>query len=313
MGAGAEAEAELGLELELVPLCAERCERTIGLLANAIVCLAQVGDFVAAASGPCIHVYVPLGGWDEVCVLQEHKAAVVALKGHEDKLISASPDRTIRIWSSVTWTCVNVLHTEKASICTMAIFDDLLVTGSDDGALKTWDVRGWSHRSTVAAHSHVIWAITRLGRDRIITGSSDRLIKVWRARSSSSRNGFDLEQTLEGHQDEVQALAVDSERNWLLSGADDVTIFIHDTMSWTVVRKIVLENRAVLSLLSYGRHIIFGLGNGQVIIFDKDQIVNEGKPERSLTGHSNCVMAFLALEGRLVTASFDCTIKVWGP
>jgi WD40 repeat protein len=191
----------------------------------------------------------------------------------------------------------------------MAFMDDKLITGSDDGLLKSWSLAGWSLARTVPAHQHVVWALARYGQNVVISGSSDTIIKVWNV----TRNDFTLVTTLTAHKDEVQALAVDQRSGWLLSGSDDGTVCIHDCKTWQCIRKLGWQGRAVLSLLTHGDMIVAGLGNGTVSIYLKSQIMLSDRPAVNLEQHKSCVMAIAVANEKLVTASYDRTIRIWVP
>ncbi|GBG29427.1 WD repeat-containing protein wdr-5.1 [Hondaea fermentalgiana] len=293
----------------LAPLVVNKCEHTLSGFVHPVCALAFVGGYLAAASSDSIFIY-RIRDWELVTTLRGHESTVVSLRAFQDRLISASPDRTIRVWSTDTWECLNVVSTSKSSVCTMIVHEDKLITGSDDGALKSWSLSSWNLLRNVSAHQHVIWALATYGKDTLITGSSDTTIKVW---SICRKGGFQAVCTLDCHKDEVQALTVDHSRGWLLSGSDDGCINIHDCKTWTQLRSISWHGRAVLSLVSYGNRVIAGLGNGVVGIWDKDEILQSEKCLTELVEHKSCVMALQAVQGRLVTASYDRTIRIWGP
>lgn len=292
----------------LQPLIVNKCERTLTGFGHPVCALAFVAGHLAAASCNSIFIY-RVSDWELVTTLHGHSSTVVSLKALPDRLISASPDRTIRVWSADTWEYISVLPTPKSSVCTMIVHEDKLITGSDDGALKSWSLSSWNLLRNVSAHQHVIWALATYGKDTLITGSSDTSIKVW---TICRKGGFQAVCTLDGHKDEVQALAVDHSRNWLLSGSDDGCINIHDCKTWTLLRSISWHNRAVLSLVSYGNRIVAGLGNGVVGIWDKDAILQSDEVITSLSEHKSCVMALQVVHGHLITASYDRTIRIWG-
>uniref|UniRef100_A0A7S2RH86 BACK domain-containing protein n=1 Tax=Mucochytrium quahogii TaxID=96639 RepID=A0A7S2RH86_9STRA len=292
------------------PLEVSVCERTIEGHQRAVCALTTVGNYVASACGDYrVRVFNPANDWRCEYVLDGHTSAVVALKSVGDLLISAGPDKTIRIWSTQTWECVHVIRTPKSSVCSLAVFDNKLITGGDDGTLKSWGMSGWGLQRTVIAHAHVIWSLARYRQDVLISGSSDTKISVWNV----SRNGFSLITTLTQHKDEVQALAVDHQNDWLISGSDDGMVNIHSCKNWECLRTFCWQNRAVLSLVSYGNKIIAGLGNGDVNIWNKDDFLKSNGRAVTIKAHSSCVMALVVTGQRLVTGSYDRTVKVWGP
>ncbi len=291
------------------PLVARRCEKTIHGHGQAVCALAVMGNYLITASGDHkIRVY-DTTTWVCERILEGHESSIVGIKVTDDKLMSASSDRTIRVWSVRNWSCIAVLHNNKFATCSLTTIGDMLITGSDDGCLKSWSMSTWSLQRTIPAHQHVIWALACYEEDILISGSSDTRIKVW----SVQRGNISLVRTLHVHKDEVQALAVDNDNNWLVSGSDDGTISIHDCKTWNCLRNLEWQGRAILSLVTYDRHIIAGLGSGTVNIWNGDELIHNNAAPLELKEHTSCVMALAIVRGKLVSASFDRSVKIWGP
>jgi len=284
------------------------CERTISQHDRAVCALVVYNEYIITGSADSKIRVFNTGTWSLQCILEGHTQAVVTLKlVGDDRLISACPDKTIRIWSLLTWNCIRVLPSAKSSVCSLAILGDKLVSGADDGCLKTWGIGNWSLHRTVHGHSHVIWALASYGQDIVVSGSSDTTIKVWQV----DKNGFNLVTTLTGHRDEVQALTIDVQRDWLFSGSDDGTIKIHECSNWQCIRTLQWSNRAVLSLVSYGGNLVAGLGNGAISIWELDRIMHQDAATNTLKDHTSCVMALGIFRSKLVSVSYDRTLKIW--
>jgi len=296
-------------EAPVVALDSLACERTITVHEHAICALTVFENFVITASGDGMLRVFDADSWDCVRVLEGHTNSVVSVTTCGGYIISASPDKTLRVWCPRTWTTVHVVNTGKSATCSMCVIQDKLITGSDDGLLKSWNTAGWSLLRTVPAHQHVVWSLACYNKDTLVSASSDTTIRVW----SLSRNEFDLVTSLTVHNDEVQGLAVDQKRHWLFAGSDDGVISIHDCKTWTCIRTITCHGKAVLSLLTYGNKLVSGMGNGSIFVWDKDQILNREDCFASLIEHKSCVMALSVARGKLVSASYDRTVKVWGP
>jgi len=283
----------------------KKCERTLIGHTRAVCALAVCGDDVLSGSGDgSIRVWSSTNNWECYKVLKGHTNSVVALKVYQDKLLSASPDKTICVWEVGTWRHDRVLMGHRSAVCALSIcYNDKLCSGSDDGHLKIWNCRTWALERTIQAHSHVIWSLASC-REFIVSGSSDTTIRVW------DSNNWRFVVTLGQHRDEVQALAVSEDTNELFSGSDDGMICVWNTYTWECIRTLDSNKRAILSLCVYGPNkIILGLGNGVLKVWNSNPLSSDG----ALTEHSSCVMAVTKFKGKLLSASYDKTVKVWGP
>jgi len=283
----------------------KKCEATLHGHSRAVCAITVCGNDVLSGSGDgTIRVWSSTNNWECYKVLKGHSNSIVALKVYQDKLLSASPDKTICVWEVGTWKHDRVLTGHRSAVCALSIcYNDKLCSGSDDGQLKVWNCRTWALERTIQAHSHVIWSLASC-REFIISGSSDTTIRVW------DSNNWRFIVTLDQHRDEVQALAVSEDTTELYSGSDDGMICVWNTYTWECVRTLDSNKRAILSLCVYGPNkIVSGLGNGVVKVWNSNPLTSDG----ALTEHTSCVMAVAVFNGKVVSASYDKTVKVWGP
>ena len=135
---------------------------------------------------------------------------------------------------------------------------------------------------------------------KLISGSSDNTIKIW------STTTWICERTLTDHTDDVDALALTPDGRKLLSGSDDMTVKIWDTASWVCERTLQCD-RPVWSLLVSGSTVFIGQTEGTLDSFNWET----GEKVGTLAGHSRAVRCFALSGGKLCSASWDRTIKVW--
>ena len=156
-------------------------------------------------------------------------------------LVSASRDKTLRIWDVTTGYCVKTLRGHGDWVRDVAPSPDgrwLLSAGNDQTA-RLWDASTGEQKNAIAAHEHVVECcafapatsyphLATLAQMKkppspsssaefLATGARDKTIRLWDARGT-------LVKTLVGHDNWVRALAFHPGGKYLLSVSDDKTI-----------------------------------------------------------------------------------------
>jgi F-box and WD-40 domain protein 1/11 len=73
-------------------------------------------------------------------VLVGHRAAVNVVDFDEKYIVSASGDRTIKVWSTSSCEFVRTLNGHKRGIACLQYHDRLVVSGSSDNTIRLWDI-----------------------------------------------------------------------------------------------------------------------------------------------------------------------------
>eukprot|EP00053_Salpingoeca_punica_P013743 m.124455 g.124455 ORF g.124455 m.124455 type:complete len:752 (+) comp16292_c0_seq2:70-2325(+) len=119
-------------------------------------------------------------------------AAVLQLNGHEknvcsvrfcsgDRLLTASWDKTARLWDIRTGNCLAVFqgHTESLT-CAIPVGPsaNLFLTASGDKTVKLWDAEG-KCLHTYTAGSHAVRALAMISESMFVSGWNDGVVRVW--------------------------------------------------------------------------------------------------------------------------------------
>jgi WD40 repeat protein len=89
-----------------------------------------------------------------------------------DRIISASSDRSIKIWNAFTGECVGTLLGHKnAVICIQLLSNNRLVSGSWDSTIKIWDLNKQKCLLTLKGHKSFISCLCLFRNDLLISGS----------------------------------------------------------------------------------------------------------------------------------------------
>ncbi|MGH9938894.1 MAG: hypothetical protein ACREAM_21850, partial [Blastocatellia bacterium] len=127
-----------------------------------------------------------------------HPALIRTLEGHSGNvrgcafspdgqlIVSASHDRTLKVWDAMTGEMLRTLEGHSSSVIGCAFSPDgqLIVSASDDRTLKVWDAMTGQMLRTLEGHSDYVrgCAFSPDGK-LIVSASYDRTLKIWDAKT----------------------------------------------------------------------------------------------------------------------------------
>ncbi|EIW72921.1 hypothetical protein TREMEDRAFT_59082 [Tremella mesenterica DSM 1558] len=145
---------------------------------------------------------------DLVC--QAHEDSVLCVKGDDERVVSCSKDKTIRLFTIKDLQETLVIHASseegrhRGAVNAVGLSKEYIVSGSGDKTVRVWDIHTGSLLAAVEAHSRGIASVAfssqpspyssfepKMGytyKGTIITGSADASIRTFHllARSTSS-------------------------------------------------------------------------------------------------------------------------------
>lgn len=148
-------------------------------------------------------------------ILIGHRAAINAIDFDEEFIVSASGDRTIKVWSSVTAEFVRTLRGHRRGIACLQYRDRLVVSGSSDNTIR-WVFGIW-HQPCVRTDTF------RSGSPELTRWPTNRrsnTFSIWEVETGTCLR------VLEGHVQLVRCLRFD--KRYIVSGAYDGRIKIWD-------------------------------------------------------------------------------------
>ncbi len=112
---------------------------------------------------------------------------------------------------------------------------------------------------------------------------------------------------LEGHTGNVLSLAECQGR--ICSAASDGSIRVWDRATATLERSLHAdEDNAPIALAAWGRHVVSSHDDGTLMVWD----VAQGACEQVLVGHSGPALTLAVCGQRLLSGSWDKSVRVWG-
>ena len=250
-------------------------------------------------------------------------------RGHEDRIssvalalsagkltiVSGSWDEAVRVWQADetgrVWQADStpspplLCHDDRVSCVEISADGKYIVSGSDDETVRVWEVNGKTR--TLRGHEGIVNCVT-ISPDGlyIVSGSDDRTVRVW---------GIDGKpvSVFRGHEDKVIAVIFAFAGNGdstVISGSIDQTIRTWSNGMTPLSSTIRLHERGLrCGALFQDGHKIFPSPDGITI-----QVIKEGNVDGLLLcGHDDTIscLSFSAVSKRIVSGSFDKTVRVW--
>ena len=168
---------------------------------------------------------------------EETIASIMTLAGHSDivrrgafspdgsRIVTASWDRTARIWDAKTGGTLAILSGHSAHVWNAVFSPDgsRIVTISRDLTARIWDARTGAALATLSGHSDDLnSAAFNPDGSRIVTASNDKTAMIWDARSGAALA------TLSGHSSVVNSAVFSPDGSRIITVSSDDTVRIWD-------------------------------------------------------------------------------------
>ena len=161
-----------------------------------------------------------------------HRAAVNVVDFDNRYIVSASGDRTIKVWLTSTCEFVRTLTGHKRGIACLQYKGNLVVSGSSDFTIRLWDIECGECLRILEGHDELVRCI-RFDNKRIVSGAYDGKIKIWDLKSAMEQRPAASTlcmQTLTEHTGRVFRLQFDEFQ--IVSSSHDDSIIIWDFLNY---------------------------------------------------------------------------------
>jgi WD40 repeat protein len=224
------------------------------------------------------------------------------------KVVSASFDRTLKVWDLAYGTALQTLTGHTDAVKAVAVTPDgrWVISGSKDRTLKVWDLERGLNLATLTGHTGMIEtvAVTPDSR-RAVSGSWDHTLKIWDLERKKELH------TMIGHTRQVEAVALTPDGRLAVSASSDKTLKIWDLDHGKELYTLSAHNDGVTSVAVTpdGRHAISASLDRTLKIWD----LHSGNELGTLTGHNEEVetVAITPDGQRAISGSRDRTLKIW--
>ena len=236
------------------------------------------------------------------------------LKGHTDyvsfatfspdgtKIVSASSDRTIRIWDAESGECLKTLegHTNIVNSAAFSPNGKKIVSASWDSTIKIWDVESGECLKTLEGHTKIVNSATfSPDGKKILSASSDSTIKIWDVESGKCLK------TLERHTNSVNSAAFSPDGKKIVSASWDKTVRIWDTESnkslTTIIENIPITKRIISRFSPDSKKFLSVSHFGIIEIYDTES----GKCSDRITGLQNIITLDISPNNNRIAIAYN--------
>lgn len=224
------------------------------------------------------------------------------------RIVTASFDKTARIWDARTNTVLRVLtgHTDTVWSARFSPDGKRIVTSSDDHTARVWDADSGAELLPPLQHpARVDYAAFSPDGRKIITAADDNIARIWDA--ATGKQLVDLR----GHEHWVTSAVFSPDGKRVVTASYDNTARVWDAESGkqllTLSGHTGRLNGAAFS--PDGKRIVTAAWDDTARVWD----AQTGNPIAVLRGDTDWVIsALFSSDGtRVVTASWDGTVRLW--
>lgn len=226
----------------------------------------------------------------------------------EPRIITASQDKTVRVWNANNGQLLLVLQGHTGGIYSVA--GDLqakrILTASSDKSARIWDAYSGQNLVTITEDQGGLWSAAFSPDGNLIaTASADWRVQVWDAKTGERRWAFTA------HDSSVIAISYSPDGSLIATGGNDKLARIWDAVTYQKLLELAghTDRINLVSFDTRGERVITAGGDGHVLIWDS----HTGKLLRDIPAHRGAVYAaaFSPDGSRVVTSSSDRTARVW--
>ncbi|HEY9804499.1 MAG TPA: WD40 repeat domain-containing protein [Leptolyngbyaceae cyanobacterium] len=239
-----------------------------------------------------------------------HADAVWAVAVSKDgqTLVSASADKTIKVWNLETLKVKFTLegHSDTVRAIALTSDDQTLISADGDNRIKIWDLPTSKLKRTLTSHAGPVWSLTVSSDGQTLVSTHENgSIKIWNYPTGQ------LLRTIKGHEGRVFSVAMSPGGETFATGGIDKNINIWNLYTGERLRTITGHQDAVRSLVFSrdGKTIASSSWDKSIKIWN----VQTGELLHTLLGHTSRVVT-LCLgfdEKTLVSGSIDNDLKIW--
>lgn len=187
----------------------------------------------------------------------------LAFAANERFIVSASNDKTLRIWGYHTGELKRTLigHEEAVNTCAISPDSQIIASGSDDKTIKLWRFdHSYAYQTFIGDRAAVNSLAFSNDGQYLISGGSDKTIKIWDIKTGK------IIKSWQAHEQAIISIAINTHRH-LIASASRTEIKIWQGQTGELIK--VLRGTAPLKFSPDGQFLITGSYGGKVKIWSE--------------------------------------------
>jgi hypothetical protein len=262
-----------------------------------------------------------------------HWVTVVQFTTDGNKVVSASRDRTVKVWDLASKKDTSTLKGNTSDVKGLVLLKEQIISSDGkfnkekkawEGEIKFWDGKSEKAGKSLKGHEKEIESLTLSADGKyLLSASEDGTVKIWDVAS-----GKDM-QTLKGHADAVWSAAMSADGKHVATGSRDGSVKIWDASNGKELGAYKVEKvekktddktkKEIVTKVS-GRdftQVVFTLDGKRVIAANLDGEIKilsvpDAKLEKEWKAPDGIWALAITKDGkRIATGGWDQTIKIW--
>ena len=232
----------------------------------------------------------------------------VAITPDNNYIVSASNDRTLRLWSILERREEPVLQSGGSIILCVAITSDgnYIANGYGDKSIIIWNLKSKTPEGILRGHTGSVWCVAIAADTKyLVSGSSDKTIRIWNLEDKTQ------EDILRGHSNTVWSVGITSDSKIIVSGSCDNTVRIWSYQYKEQEAVLIGHSGSVNSVVISGddKYIVSGSTDKTVRIWS----IDDRSIEAVLEGHTDNVrsVAMTSDNQYIVSCGNDKNLIIW--
>ncbi|KAI9279098.1 WD40-repeat-containing domain protein [Sporodiniella umbellata] len=227
-----------------------------------------------------------------------HLDSVYCVQFDDEKVITGSRDRTIKIWDLCQYQCTYTLEGHSGSVLCLQYDENIIVSGSSDTTVIVWDIK--TRRIRAKLHGHAGGVSDVAFNDRyIVSSSKDSSIRIW------DRATYQPIRMIMGHRGAVNSIQIQGDL--LVSASSDSLIKLWSLSTGNMIREFAGHKNGLACVRFDGKRIVSGSNDHTIRVWD----IETGLCLMVFAGHSGLVRNLRFNGDRIISASYDQSIRVW--
>ncbi|KAL6597149.1 WD40-repeat-containing domain protein [Neocallimastix sp. 'constans'] len=232
-----------------------------------------------------------------ICSMLGHTDSIYCLQYDNNKIISGSRDKTIKIWDLKTNECIKTLEGHNGSVLTLQFNEKYLVSGSSDNTIILWDIKTYKIIKRITDHEDSVLNV-KLNENYIVSSSKDHSIRIW-----DIHTGNFIRKLEENN----GANAIQLKDNIIVSASNDHAIRIWSLSTGKLLKTLIGHKHAISCIFFDGNIIISGSSDCTLKIWN----LHTSELLYTLYGHTELVRTIQFNSKKIISGSYDRTIKIW--